>query len=306
MLVEYEKDYHTNMNISEIAQEIRYYTNGYPYLVSRICLLIETKLERDWTLDGVQKAIKLILDENSTLFDDMIKKIEENQELRDLLYNLTVNKKKISYNVHNPVIKLGLMFCFLGREDEGSLIVHNKIFELVITNYFISKNTISFKYTDVEEDIKNEIIKNNSFNMELCLNKFKQHYAEIYTDKDLKFLEREGKLIFLTYLIPLINGTGFYHFESETRSYGKMDLVIDYLKQQFILEIKIWHGNSKHEDAYEQLASYLTSKNHNCGYLLTFDFRKKADDNLTENKWIEFGDKRILDVVVRVGTEDND
>jgi hypothetical protein len=303
MLVEYEKDYHTGMNISEIAQEIRFYTSGYPYLVSRICLLIENKLNRNWTLEGVQEAIKLILDENSTLFDDMIKKVEENQELQDLFYNLTIDKKNIPYNANDPIIKLGLMFCFLGRDDR-KLIIHNKIFEIAITDYFISKNIRVPVYKNVKEAFKNEIIKNDRFDMELCLNKFKNHYSEIYTDKDIKFLERDGKLIFLTYLIPLINGKGFYHFEPETRDSGKMDLVIDYLTQQFILEIKIWHGNSKHEEAYEQLANYLISKNMDCGYLLTFDFRKKGDDGFSENRWVEYNGKRIFDVVLRVGKEE--
>jgi hypothetical protein len=305
MLVEYEKDHHTGMNISEIANEIRFYTSGYPYLVSRICLLIETKLDKNWTIEGMQEAVKLILDENSTLFDDLFKKIDENSDLKNLLYNLTVAKKAILFNAHDPVIKLGLMFCFLAK-DESRLIIHNKIFEIAITNYFISRNITAPKYIGVEEDVMNEIIKNNSFDMELCLTKFKKHYAEIYTDKDIKFLERDGKLIFLTYLIPLINGKGFYHFESETRDFGKMDLVIDYLKQQFILEIKIWHGNSKHEEAYEQLAKYLKSKNIDCGYLLTFDFRKKGDNSLSENKWIECDGKRIFDVVLRVGSEESD
>jgi hypothetical protein len=31
MLVDYENDYHTGMDISTIAQEIRFYTSGYPY-----------------------------------------------------------------------------------------------------------------------------------------------------------------------------------------------------------------------------------------------------------------------------------
>jgi hypothetical protein len=137
--------------------------------------------------------------------------------------------------------------------------------------------------------------------MELCLTKFKQHYAEIYTEKDLVFLERDGKLIFLTYLKPLINGTGFYQFEPETRDGGKMDLVIDYLKQQFILELKLWYGDKKHEDARQQLANYLKSKNTDRGYLLTFVFRKECDKNFTENKWIEGDGKKIFDVVVRVG-----
>jgi hypothetical protein len=305
MLVEYENDYHTDMNISEIAQEIRFYTNGYPYLVSRICLLIETELNRNWTLQGIQEAVKLILDENSTLFDDMFKKIEENQELSNLMFDLTVGKIKYAYNTDNPAIKFGLMFGFLQKGEDG-LQIHNQIFEIRITNYFVIKSALKWRENEIVQISANEIIKNNIFDMELCLTKFKRHYAEIYTDKDLKFLERDGKLIFLTYLKPLINGNGFYHFESETRDYGKIDLVIDFLKQQFILELKIWYGNSRHEDAYEQLANYLKTKNHDCGYLLTFDFRKKGDNSFSENQWIEWDGKRIFDVVVRVGNEDND
>jgi hypothetical protein len=253
MLVEYENDRHTGMNISEIAQEIRFYTSGYPYLVSRICLLIETKLDRDWTLEGVQKAIKLILNEESTLFDDLIKKIEENQELSDLMFDLTVGRIKYVYNVDDPVMKLGLMFGFLARDTDG-LQIHNRIFEIRITNYFIAKKTRNWRTEEITQIPATEIIKNNVFDMELCLTKFKKHYAEIYTVDDISFLEHDGKLIFLTYLKPLINGNGFYHFESETRDNGKMDLVIDFLKQQFILELKIWSGDAKHEDAYEQLA----------------------------------------------------
>jgi len=305
MLVDYENEHHTRMNISEIAQEIRFYTSGYPYLVSRICLLIVTELNRNWTIEGIQESVKIILDENSTLFDDLFKKIEGNTDLQNLLYQLTVDNKIITFNAHDPVIKLGLMYCFLAK-DGNRLVIHNKIFEIAIANYFISRNTTTPKYRNVKDVSLNEIVKNNVFDMELCLTKFKKHYAEIYTNKDLKFLERDGKLIFLTYLKPLINGTGFYHFESETRDHGKIDLVVDFLKQQFILELKIWNGDSKHEDAYEQLANYLKSKNMDNGYLLTFDFRKKGDDSHSENKWVEYDGKRIFDVVLRVGTEGND
>jgi hypothetical protein len=299
MLVEYENDHHTGMNISEIAQEIRYYTSGYPYLVSKICLLIDTELDKNWTLEGIQKAIRIMLKENSTLFDSMTKKIEENEELKNLLYNLTIDNKVISYNAHDPVKKMGLMFCFLAEGDEDKLIINNKIFEIVITEYFISRNT---NLPNVKDVSKSEIVKDGIFDMELCLDKFKKHFEEIFTEKDEKFLEHNGKLIFLTYLIPFINGKGFYHFEPETRDGGKMDLVIDYLKQQFILEIKLWYGDSKHEDAYEQLANYLKSKNTDCGYLLTFDFRKTSVE--TDNypsQWIEWNGKRIFNVVIRVG-----
>ena len=253
---------------------------------------------RNWTVDGVQEAIKIILDENSTLFDDLTKKIEDNTDLKNLFYNLTIDNQIINYNAHDPVIKTGLMYCFLAKND-SKLVIHNKIFEIVITNYFVSRNRTTPQFRNVKPASQNEIIRDNFFDMELCLNRFKYHYAELYTDKDFHFLEHSGKLIFLTYIMPLINGTGFYHYESETRDNGKMDLVINYLKQQFILEVKLWYGESRHEDAYKQLAGYLQSKNMDCGYLLTFDFRKQGDDSYAENQWITYDDKRIFNVVLR-------
>jgi len=47
MLNEYEKDHKTGMNIEAISKEIRTYTNGYPFLVSRICQRIDEKLDKD-------------------------------------------------------------------------------------------------------------------------------------------------------------------------------------------------------------------------------------------------------------------
>jgi len=304
MLVEYEKDYHTGMNISEIAQEIRFYTSGYPYLVSRICLLIENKLDRNWTLKGAQEAIKLILNEQSTLFDDMIKKTEENQDLSELLFDLTVGQIKYPYNPDVQAIKFGLMFCFLSKTTDG-LQIHNRIFEIRITNYFITKQLLNWRKNGVTQSPANEIIENNIFDMELCIKKFQKYYSEVYSEKDRKFLEREGKLLFLTYLHPLINGTGFYHFEPETRDFGKIDLIVDFLKQQFIIELKLWYGESKHEAAYKQLANYLKSKNTDSGYLITFDFRKKRPEKFEECKWIEWDGKKIFDVVLRVGDDNN-
>lgn len=43
MLDDYERDYKTGMNVKELASLIYEYTSGYPFLVSRICKLIDEK-----------------------------------------------------------------------------------------------------------------------------------------------------------------------------------------------------------------------------------------------------------------------
>ncbi|MFP3153108.1 hypothetical protein LQZ18_01495 [Lachnospiraceae bacterium ZAX-1] len=76
-----------------------------------------------------------------------------------------------------------------------------------------------------------------------------------------------------------------------------MDIVVDFMKDQFILELKIWHGEVKHEQAYEQLSAYLDSRHSDIGYLVTFDFRKDKNRQ-PKAVWVEFDGKRIFDVIV--------
>ncbi|MDR3020613.1 MAG: hypothetical protein LBU66_06895 [Treponema sp.] len=134
--------------------------------------------------------------------------------------------------------------------------------------------------------------------MPLFLEKFANHYYEIYNNKDIRFLERECRLLFITYLKPYLNSNGFYHLESETRDGERTDIIIDYLTEQFIVELKLWYGEVAHEDAYEQLAGYLDSKNKDMGYLVTFDFRKEKNVGKPKFGWVEHGGKRIFDVMV--------
>lgn len=59
----------------------------------------------------------------------------------------------------------------------------------------------------------------------------------------LCFIEKkDGRELFLLYLRPIINGTGNYFIEAQTRDQRRTDVIIDYLGQQYIIEMKIWRG----------------------------------------------------------------
>jgi len=145
MLSSYESDHNTGMDISSIASEIHSYTSGYPYLTSRICKHIDEKLVKDWTPSGVNNAVQILLGEANTLFDDMIKNLENSRELYNLLYDLLFLGKEIEFNIDNPLINLGLTYGFLEKGECNKTKVSNKIFEMRIHNYFISKNSTSRK-----------------------------------------------------------------------------------------------------------------------------------------------------------------
>jgi hypothetical protein len=179
----------------------------------------------------------------------------------------------------------------------GYAIVANKIFELFMSDYFVSKDANAGRMENaVSNSMYYEIIKNNAFNMELALTKFAEHYTEIFAEKDAPFLERHGRLIFLSFLRPLINGQGFYHIESPFTDQRRMDIIVDFGREQFIVELKLWKGEAGMDKAYEQLQGYMQSKGAKRGYLLTFDFRKVKDEQ--KSAWVDIGDRRIFSVVV--------
>ena len=294
MIAEYEKDHSTGMDVTLVSEEIYNYTSGYPFLVSRLCQCIDEELGKDWTTDGIQRAIRLLLVENNTLFDDIFKNLENNKELSVLIYDLLVLREVKPFVIYDPVVGIGVIYGFIKNVDDR-IAIANKIFELLMVNYFISKDLRNKR--QITGVLQRDVVREGKFDMELCLRKFAEHYDEIFNNADKEFLERHGRLLFLSYLKPLINGQGFYHIESQLIDLRRMDIIVDFGRQQFIIELKLWNGKSKHDDAYLQLCGYLESKRADTGYLLTFDFRKDAN-KVQRAEWIDVGGKRIFDVIV--------
>ena len=116
MLEDYELDHHTGMDTGAIAESIREYTNGYPYLVSRICQLIDVKmvpekfetLSEAWTLYGVDEAVKRILQEDNSFFESAMGKLINYPDLKEQLRNILMRGETIAYlpdDVFNEVLK---------------------------------------------------------------------------------------------------------------------------------------------------------------------------------------------------------
>ena len=117
MLKEYKNDKSLNFDTSQVAEFIYFYTSGYPFLVSRLCQIIDENLGASWIEENMIRAVKLLLDENNTLFDDLVKNIENNKELQNLIESIVIDGKIISFNLSNPIINLGVIFGILSKRD---------------------------------------------------------------------------------------------------------------------------------------------------------------------------------------------
>ena len=266
MLGEYEADFCTGMDVEEMAGLIYEYTSGYPFLVSRICKLM----------------------------DERVAGQEDYPELGTILYQILFTGKTVPYSPLNKSIETAEMFGFIKNVGKN-VVIASRVFEMVLYDYFLSKELLANQVYDAGLVEKNRFITGGRLNMRLVLERFVVHFNDLYKDQDGHFLEEAGRRYFLLYLKPIINGTGNYYIEAETRNRERTDVVVDYRGEQFVIEMKIWRGNAYHTRGEKQLTDYLDYYHLKKGYMVSFCFNQKKEPKVAE---ILLGDKVLVEAVV--------
>ena len=224
----------------------------------------------------------------------MIKHLYEYPRLSTMLKNILFQGRRYTFETDAQVIQLGIMFGFLKEQDQA-VCVANRIFETKLYNFFLSEEESNSDNRSDPDFVRNQFVFHGMLQMELVMKKFYEYFENVFADADEKFLEEEGRRIFLMFLRPIINGAGNYYIEAQTRDKTRTDVIIDYKGQQFIIELKLWRGRQYQHEGRIQLAGYLEQYGQDRGYLLTFNFNQSKQSGISEStcngKW-------ILEVVV--------
>jgi AAA-like domain len=310
MLEDYMQEKSIKMDTQLIADRLYYLTSGYPYLVSHLCKIVAeeimpTKMAHsdtigtvmEWTEADVNKAFQLILRKRSNAnFDTIIKNLKDYPLLYQLVYSLIIDGLSTPYDDSNSTINLGVLHGILGQSKDGSLIIHNRIYRELIANMMISEwrtNTAiqSGRNTDVFSYISQYHLPNKGLDMQKVLENFQIFMRKEYSGKDKEFLERDGRLIFLAFLRPILNGAGYDFKEPQVSDEKRLDVIMTYHQHLYVAELKIWHGAEAHKKGLAQLAAYLDTLSLDTGFLLIFDTNKKKK---WEKGWTDSEGKRIF------------
>jgi hypothetical protein len=294
MLAEYKADHQMTFDEVFVGQMIRDYTAGYPFLVSRICQIIDVE-QYTWDKEGVLKATHDLLVERNTLFDDMVKKLNQYPELKELLRNILFEGKTRTFHTDEKYLQIGLMFNFLANNG-GTVAIACRLMEMRLYNLFIGEYETSRIFTLGQMD-KNQFVHDGIIDMRRIMERFCVYFNEIYRPgHDDQFVEDNGRKIFLIYLRPIINGIGNYYCEAQTRDLSRTDIIIDYMGQQYIVELKIWRGQSYNERGEKQLVEYLERYNLQTGYMLSFCFNKTKKSGLLPP--VELNGHTLIEAIV--------
>ena len=212
-----------------------------------------------------------------------------------MLKTLLFTGRNIAYNPDETSIDMAQMFGFI-KNQNGNVVIANRIFETRLYNYYLTEAKMQQTeiYKAALQD-KSQFIVNGYLDMERILECFVVHFQDIYGESDEKFLEEQGRKFFLLYLKPIINGTGNYYIESRTRDLRRTDVIVDYHGRQYIIELKIWHGDEYNKRGEQQLVGYLEDYHVDKGYMLSFNFNRKKQSGIRK---IIVNEKTIVEAVV--------
>ncbi len=235
-----------------------------------------------WTLAGVSEAVRMILNERNALFDSLMGKVYDNRDLSEILQRILFSGERVPYNPDSIVVTDGEMYGFL-KGDQGALKITNRIFETRLYNFFLSLDDMKASPTAQRGSSERAaFIQAGRLQMETLLERYITVFNDLYGDREEHFSEAEGRRRFLLFIRPVINGTGNYYIEAQTRDSRRMDLVIDYLGERFVVELKIWNEQAYHEEGEKQLAGYLDACHLDRGYLLTYSFRQNRQPGISQ------------------------
>jgi len=298
MLQDYSLDKQIQPDIEAIAERLYYYTAGYPYLVSKLCKFIDediipNRADKNWSVDDVQAAFKMIVDDGytTTLFDSLAKNLENNRELYNFVSDIVINGKRAPYVITSPMINLANLYGIIANVD-GFCQIHNRIYEQRIYAHLVSNLLVANRNNLAPSP---DSFTADGLNVKLILQRFQAFMRENSSQRDRKFLEREGRLLFLAFLKPIMNGKGFEFKEPVVADEQRLDLVITYQDKRYVIELKRWYGEKYHQRGLQQLSDYLDIYSLKKGYLLIYDFNKGKS---YKEELIQFQDKDIFAVWV--------
>jgi len=295
MLADFVAETGIQMDTKAVSERIFFWTNGYPFLVSYICKMVAEKIlpaqqTNVWETKHIDQAAKKAAKDNNTLYDVLFKNLENDRELYELIESIVLGNREFAFEMQNPLVAAAYMHGYIVCNEKENVRIHNKIFTERIINYLISKVDTDNKLKTTHNEEKDYIKKDGKLNFNLVMQKFQEvirkNYSKDEIFKSKEFQEKSLRMLFLVFLNPIVNGHGHSFKEVEIGAEKRLDIVVTFLEELFVVELKIWHGQKLHEQGKKQLKEYMQSMSIKKGYMLIINknqsktFKRELEDGI--------------------------
>ncbi|MGE5343872.1 MAG: AAA-like domain-containing protein [Candidatus Omnitrophota bacterium] len=276
-------------------------TAGQPWLVNRLgkILTIDIKPETVNPINetDVEKAIRLLLDENNDHFDNLYEKAK--------LYKETFVEIVFDHVEFYPddedqswLKQYGLI-----TKKDSKAVVANPIYKARFLKTF-------FREVNAAREIppSDYLLPGNRLDMVRILQNFNQYIRQIgvraFYEKGKPY-EKTGQFLLTAFLYQFVKGgAGELRYEVIS-GLGRMDILLSYKGVKYIIETKLnYSGNVSlvlNEGILQLVGKYLATEAADEGYLVIFDTQTNVGNDCVP-QYHQEGEKKVISFTIGIGS----
>ncbi|MDE0401185.1 MAG: hypothetical protein OXL96_25600, partial [Candidatus Poribacteria bacterium] len=224
-----------------------------------------------------------LLHERNTNIEHLTTNIRKNPRFESVLMRIMARDEGVDFNMDDDIISELAMYGVIKRARDGMCEILNPIYLYrIIRTFKPTVNGLEHQYLPggTDEEFLNYITPAEQIDMASLLDNFRDFIARAgfkilqVPDTPQESVGRHLLLAYLDQFVKIIGG--FMYIEVQTGR-GRMDIIIIHNQQKYIIETKIWRGDSRYQAGKKQLAAYLSAEGVTEGYYIVFDHREKPE-----------------------------
>ena len=271
--------------VPEVIASIHKQTAGQPVLVNRFAQILTEELNvpktEPITMVHFSKAHAQLLHERNTNIEHLTTNIRKNPRFESVLMRIMERDEGVDFNMDDDIINELATYGVIKKSTDRMCEILNPIYLYRIMRTFkpvVNGLEDQYLHGGGEEGFLNYITPAGYIEMKALLDNFRDFIARAgfkilqVPDTPQESVGRHLLLAYLDQFVKLIGG--FMHIEVQTGR-GRMDIIITHNQQKYIIETKIWRGDSRYQAGKKQLVTYLRSEGVTEGYYIVFDHREE-------------------------------
>ena len=273
--------------VPAVIESIHKQTAGQPVLVNRFAQILTEDLDipkaEPITIAHFATAHAQFLMEDNVNIRHLTTNIRKNPRFERVLMQIMARDEGVDFNFDDSIIDELATYGVIKKGTDGMCEILNPIYLYRIMRAFKPLvNGLEQEYfpEDTGEVLYEYLTSTGQIEMEALLDNFRDFIARagfrILQVPDTP-QESVGRHLLLAYLDEFVRRIGgVMHIEVQTGR-GRMDILITHNQRKYIIETKIWRGDSRYQAGKKQLAAYLKLEGTTEGYYIVFDHRQDPE-----------------------------
>ena len=287
---------------AEVIKAIYDNSAGQPGLVCALCRHLVSKevidKSQSVTMEAFYKTLQFFLTQRS--HKNIMNIVQKAREKQDFILKLLFKPEAMPFNIYDPHIGWlyahGVVDNFNGQTD----IVVPLYKKVLITAFRPLINGETDHYITSIHDTLSQYLTTNGLNINLLLHEYRAYVKrrgfQAFDTEKLKESAWHYSLDgFINFFIVRLGGQTFVEIPSGK---GRIDILIRYRNQSYLIETKIFSDDSYFNQGKGQLAEYLKSEGLEEGYYVVFSRDHTEQDTLYSEEMI--AGKRIYTHIVLI------